>query len=80
MSADSLRARQVSNSWQRQLGSAYALWMELWNAVASGKAKAAFTRHAYLKYFFFHLSHRIFKRMHEVLNVGKKITNGIVCL
>jgi hypothetical protein len=25
-------------------------------------------------------SHRIFGRMHEALNVGKKITNCIVCL
>jgi hypothetical protein len=34
--------------------------------------KAAFTCHAYPKYFLFHPSHRIFKRMHEALNVGKK--------
>jgi hypothetical protein len=25
-------------------------------------------------------SHRIFRRMHEVLNIGKKITNCTVCL
>jgi hypothetical protein len=34
--------------------------------------KAAFTCHAYPKYFLFHPSHRIFRRMHEALNVGKK--------
>jgi hypothetical protein len=33
-----------------------------------------------LKYFLFHPSHRIFRRMHEALNIGKKITNCIVCL
>jgi hypothetical protein len=42
--------------------------------------EAAFTCHAYPKYFLFHPSHRIFRRMHEALNVGKKITNDIVCL
>jgi hypothetical protein len=37
--------------------------------------------HSNLKYFLFlHLSHQIFRRMHEALNVGKKITNCIVCL
>jgi hypothetical protein len=41
---------------------------------------AAFTCHAYPKYFLFHPSHRIFRRMHEALNVDKKITNYIVCL
>jgi hypothetical protein len=41
---------------------------------------AAFTCHAYPKYFFFHPSHRIFRRMHETLNVGKKIINCIVCV
>jgi hypothetical protein len=35
-------------------------------------AKALFTSHANLKYFFFHLSHQIFQRMHGALNVGKK--------
>jgi hypothetical protein len=29
-------------------------------------------RVANLKYFFFHLSHQIFQRMHGALNVGKK--------
>jgi hypothetical protein len=33
---------------------------------------AAFTSHPNLKYFFFHPSHQIFRRMHGVLNVGKK--------
>jgi HEPN domain-containing protein len=42
--------------------------------------KALFTSHANPKYFLFHPSHQIFERMHEVLNVGKKITNCIVCL
>jgi hypothetical protein len=46
----------------------------------SSPSKAALTCHAYPKYFIFHLSHRIFRRMHEALNVGKKITNCIVCL
>jgi hypothetical protein len=34
--------------------------------------KATFTSHANPKYFFFHPSHHIFGRMHEVLNIGKK--------
>jgi hypothetical protein len=33
---------------------------------------ALFTWHANPKYFLFHLSHQIFKRMHGALNVGKK--------
>jgi hypothetical protein len=41
---------------------------------------AAFTCHVYPKYFLFHPSHRIFRRMHEALNIDKKITNCIVCL
>jgi hypothetical protein len=49
---------------------------EQWGALK----EAAFTCHTYPKYFLFHSSHRIFRRMHEVLNVGKKITNCIVCL
>jgi hypothetical protein len=36
------------------------------------KKYAAFTFHANLKYFLFHPLHRIFKRMHEALNIGKK--------
>jgi hypothetical protein len=35
-------------------------------------ATALFSCHANPKYFLFHPSHRIFKRMHGVLNVGKK--------
>jgi hypothetical protein len=31
-----------------------------------------FPYHANLKYFLFHLLHRIFERMHEILNVSKK--------
>jgi hypothetical protein len=31
-----------------------------------------FTSHAYPKYFLFHSSHRIFRRMYGALNVGKK--------
>jgi hypothetical protein len=38
----------------------------------SPSLQAAFTCHAFPKYFLFHPSHRIFRRMHEVLNVGKK--------
>jgi hypothetical protein len=34
--------------------------------------RAMFTSHANLKYFLFHPSHRIFKRMHGALNVDKK--------
>jgi Holliday junction resolvasome RuvABC ATP-dependent DNA helicase subunit len=34
--------------------------------------KAWFTSHANPKYFLFHPSHRIFRRMHRALNVGKK--------
>jgi hypothetical protein len=33
---------------------------------------ALFTSHANPKYFFFHPSHQIFRRMHGVLNIGKK--------
>jgi hypothetical protein len=33
---------------------------------------ASFTFHTNPKYFLFHPSHRIFRRMHEALNVGKK--------
>jgi hypothetical protein len=33
---------------------------------------ALFTSHANPKYFIFHPSHRIFRRMHGTLNVGKK--------
>jgi hypothetical protein len=40
---------------------------------------ALFTSHANLKYFLFHPSHRIFERIYRTLNVGKKITNYIVC-
>jgi hypothetical protein len=36
------------------------------------KIKALFTSHPNPKYFLFHPSHQIFRRMHEVLNVGKK--------
>jgi hypothetical protein len=31
-----------------------------------------FTSHANPKYFLFHPSHRIFRRMHVALNIGKK--------
>jgi hypothetical protein len=34
--------------------------------------QAVFTSHANPKYFLFHPSHRIFRRMHETLNIGKK--------
>jgi hypothetical protein len=34
--------------------------------------QAVFTWHANPKYFLFHPSHRIFRRMHKALNVGKK--------
>jgi hypothetical protein len=34
--------------------------------------EAAFTSYRNPKYFIFHPSHQIFKRMHETLNVGKK--------
>jgi hypothetical protein len=34
--------------------------------------EAVFTSHANPKYFIFHPSHQIFRRIHEVLNVGKK--------
>jgi hypothetical protein len=37
-----------------------------------GNNKGVFTSHANPKYFFFHPSHRIFGRMHGVLNVVKK--------
>jgi hypothetical protein len=33
---------------------------------------ALFTSHANPKYFLFHPSHRIFRRIHGALNVGKK--------
>jgi hypothetical protein len=39
---------------------------------SSCSLEAVFTCHANPKYFFFHSSHRIFERMHEALNVGKK--------
>jgi hypothetical protein len=42
--------------------------------------EALFTSHANPKYLIFHPSHRIFKHMNGALNVGKKITNYIVCL
>jgi hypothetical protein len=42
--------------------------------------QGVFTSHTNSKYFLFHSSHRIFRRMHGVLNVGKKITNCIVCM
>jgi hypothetical protein len=48
-----------------------AMWEVAW---------AAFTSYRNPKYFLFHLSHQIFKHMHETLNVGKKKTNCIVCL
>jgi hypothetical protein len=41
---------------------------------------ATFTCHAYPKYFLFHPSHWIFRRLYKVLNIGKKIINCIVCL
>jgi hypothetical protein len=34
--------------------------------------KALFTSHPNPKYFLFHPSHQIFRRMHGALNVGKK--------
>jgi hypothetical protein len=34
--------------------------------------QAPFTSHVNLNYFLFHLSHQIFKRIHGVLNMGKK--------
>jgi hypothetical protein len=36
------------------------------------RSKALFTSHPNPKYFLFHPSHQIFRRMHEALNVGKK--------
>jgi hypothetical protein len=42
--------------------------------------QALFTSYTNSKYFLLHPSHQIFKRMHGALNVGKKITNCIVCL
>jgi hypothetical protein len=41
---------------------------------------ALFTSPPNPKYFLFHPLHQIFRRMHGTLNVGKKITNCIVCL
>jgi hypothetical protein len=38
----------------------------------SRNIKAAFTSRPNPKYFIFHPSHQIFRRMHEALNVGKK--------
>jgi hypothetical protein len=46
----------------------------------SEETKGVFTSHANPKYFLFALSHQIFRYMHGVLNVGKKITNYTVCL
>jgi hypothetical protein len=39
---------------------------------AQQMTEGVFTWHANPKYFLFHLSHRIFERMHGVLNIGKK--------
>jgi hypothetical protein len=41
-------------------------------ARATMQIEGVFTSHANPKYFLFHPSHRIFRRMHEALNVGKK--------
>jgi hypothetical protein len=39
---------------------------------ASINSQALFTSHPNLKYFLFHPSHQIFRRMNRALNVGKK--------
>jgi hypothetical protein len=63
----------------------WAFW-EFLNSVSkaekvSGKlTMGGFTSHANPKYFLFHSSHRIFKRMYGALNVSKNITNCIICL
>jgi hypothetical protein len=36
------------------------------------QTRGVFTSHANLKYFIFYLLHQIFRRMYEVLNIGKK--------
>jgi hypothetical protein len=41
-------------------------------AGAAKVAEALFTSHPNPKYFLFHPSHQIFRRMHGALNVGKK--------
>jgi hypothetical protein len=54
----------------------YNIKLVPWRRASEG----LFSSHANPKYFLFHPSHQIFGHMHEVLNVGKKITNCTVCL
>jgi hypothetical protein len=48
------------------------LWLSGKKTVIAKRSQALFTSHPNPKYFLFHPSHQIFRRMHEALNVGKK--------
>jgi hypothetical protein len=58
----------ADREWKRRL--AGVMWMR--SGVRQCQSKALFTSHANLKYFLFHPSHRIFRRIHGALNIGKK--------
>jgi hypothetical protein len=47
-------------------------WVLALSSVLFSAAFGLFTFYANLKYFLFYPSHRIFKRIHGTLNVGKK--------
>jgi hypothetical protein len=63
-------ARRRADGGVERDESSTKLWLGV--LVFPWACQGVITFHVNPKYFLFHLSHRIFKRMYGVLNVGKK--------